>query len=146
MVQARTADGGDPLRRHWLHGEQTNGKTTTAPESILNHSQLYADRKPGWCFRHQLGFPLAYSWEWFRIPSGSLCAVRVRPFVCSPCSQCRRSGSPQSVVRVWTILLPFHSRSAQNLKNTRSPRMREFREVIFLPASNSETMKFSKAS
>ena len=28
----------------------------------------------------------------------------------------------------------------------RSPRMREFREVIFLPASSSETMKFSKTS
>ena len=28
---------------------------------------------PGWCFRHQPGFPLAYSWEWFRIES-RLCA------------------------------------------------------------------------
>ena len=48
MVQTRTTDGGNSLRRHWLHGEQTNGRTRTAqrdPEGILNHSQLYANYK-----------------------------------------------------------------------------------------------------
>ena len=29
MVQARTTDGGNSLRRYWLHGEQTNSKTGT---------------------------------------------------------------------------------------------------------------------
>ena len=63
---------------------------------------------PGWCFRHQPGFLLAYG-QWFRIPSGFLYVVPVLLFVCSPCSQCRRSEFPPSVVRVWTILLPFHA-------------------------------------
>ena len=60
MVQTRTTDGGNSLRRHWLHGEQTNGRTRTAqrdPEGILNHSQLYANGKPGWCLKHQPGIP-----------------------------------------------------------------------------------------
>ena len=38
MVQTRTTDGGNSLRRHWLHGEQTNGRTGTArgdPDGIL---------------------------------------------------------------------------------------------------------------
>ena len=38
------------------------------------------------------------------MPSGFLCAVPVLLFSCFPCSQCRRSGSPQSVVRAWTTL------------------------------------------
>ena len=62
MVQTRTTDGGNSLRRHWLHGEQTNSKTGTAqrdPESILNHSQLFTDRKPGWYLKHQPGTPTA---------------------------------------------------------------------------------------
>ena len=60
MVQTRTTDCGNSLRRHWLHGEQTNGRTRTAqrdPEGILNHSQLYANGKPGWCLKHQPGIP-----------------------------------------------------------------------------------------
>ena len=60
MVQTRTTDCGNSLRRHWLHGEQTNGRTRTAqrdPEGILNHSQLYANGKPGWCLKHQPGNP-----------------------------------------------------------------------------------------
>lgn len=60
MVQTRTTDCGDPLRRHWLHGKRTNGRTGTAqryPESVLNYSQLYANGKPGWCLKHQPGIP-----------------------------------------------------------------------------------------
>ena len=60
MVQTRTTDRRDPLCRHWLHGEQTNSKTGTAqrdPESVLNHSQLFANGKPGWCLKHQPGNP-----------------------------------------------------------------------------------------
>ena len=60
MVQTRTTDCGNSLRRHWLHGEQTNSKTGTAqryPNGILNHSQRYTDGKPGWCPKHQPGNP-----------------------------------------------------------------------------------------
>ena len=60
MVQTRTTDGGNSLRRHWLHGEQTNGRTGAAqryPNGILNHSRLYTNRKPGWCLKHQPGIP-----------------------------------------------------------------------------------------
>ena len=62
MVQACTADCGNSLRRHWLHGEQTNSRTGTAQrdtDGILNRSQLYANQqKPGWCLKHQPGTPL----------------------------------------------------------------------------------------
>ena len=60
MVQTRTTDGGNSLRRYWLHGKRTNGRTGTAqrdPESVLNYSQLYANGKPGWCLKHQPGNP-----------------------------------------------------------------------------------------
>ena len=36
-----------------------------------------------------------------------------------------------------------YSRSAQNLKKTRSPRMRVFRETVFFPASSSRKIKSS---
>ena len=45
----------------------------------------------------------------FRTLSGFLYVAPVLLFVCSPCTQCRRSEFPPSVVRVWTILLPFHA-------------------------------------
>ena len=60
MVQTRTTDCGNSLRRHWLHGKQKNSRTGTAqrdPESILNHSQRYTDGKPGWYLKHQPGNP-----------------------------------------------------------------------------------------
>ena len=50
--------------------------------------------------------------EWSILPSLiflGVGAVPVRPFVRFPCSQYRRSEFPPSVVRVWTILLPFHA-------------------------------------
>lgn len=40
----------------------------------------------------------------------------------------------------------IYSRSAQNEKNTRSPLIRVFSELVFLPASNSLNMKSSKTS
>ena len=62
MVQTRTTDGGNSLRRHWLHGKQENSRTGTAQrdsEGILNLSRLYADRKTSWCLTHQLSNPAA---------------------------------------------------------------------------------------
>ena len=60
MVQTRTTDGGNSLRRHWLHGEQTNGRTRTAqrdPKGILNHSQLYANYKTRLVPETPAGYP-----------------------------------------------------------------------------------------
>ena len=45
-----------------------------------------------------------YSREWFRIPSGFLYVAPVLLFVCSPCTQCRRSGSPS----LWCVFGPFY--------------------------------------
>ena len=60
MVQTRTTDGGNSLRRHWLHGEQTNGRTGAAqryPNGILNHSRLYANYKTRLVPEAPAGYP-----------------------------------------------------------------------------------------
>ena len=60
MVQTRTTDGGNSLRRHWLHGKRTNGRTGTAqryPNGILNHSQLYANYKTRLVPEAPAGYP-----------------------------------------------------------------------------------------
>ena len=84
MVQARTTDCGNSLRRHWLHGEQTNSKTGTAqryPNGILNHSQLYANGKPGWCLKHQPGIPRRHCYPCQGQQKSALCFHHLFPVI-----------------------------------------------------------------
>ena len=88
MVQTRTTDCRNSLRRHWLHGEQTNSKTGTAqryPNGILNHSQRYTDGKPGWCINTSRVSPPPL------LPLSGGSKYR-RGFLCLP----RRVSRPQS--------------------------------------------------
>ena len=60
MVQTRTTDCGNSLRRHWLHGKRTNGRTGTArgdPDGILKLLTAIRQQKTRLVHKHQPGNP-----------------------------------------------------------------------------------------